>query len=348
MAALRSRSFLIVAAVIVALLVLTGAVYAYDSSREDTIADGVTIGGVDVGGLSKAQAAERVEVELADPLQRDVVARYGKARFTLTTKASKVAVDTDASVDEALERSREGNVLGRTVRGLTGGSVKAALDPAITYDEAAIEKVVDRAAKRLDRDAVDAKVDFSAGRLVVDESSAGRRVRTGTLRRRLTETLASPTGGERVTIALKRTDPKVTSKELAKDHPVMMAVDRSKFTLTLYKDLKVQKTYNVAVGQVGLDTPAGEYKITNKAENPAWSVPMSAWAGDLAGTVVPPGPSNPLKARWMGIFDGAGIHGTDDVGSLGSAASHGCVRMAVPDVIDLYDRVDVGTPIYIA
>ena len=48
---------------------------------------------------------------------------------------------------------------------------------------------------------------------------------------------------------------------------------------------------------------------------------------------------NPLKARWMGIFDGAGIHGTDDTGSLGSAASHGCVRMSVPDVIDLYDQV---------
>lgn len=49
----------------------------------------------------------------------------------------------------------------------------------------------------------------------------------------------------------------------------------------------------------------------------------------------------------MGIFDGAGIHGTDETYSLGSAASHGCVRMSVPDVIDLYDRVDVGTPIYI-
>ena len=43
----------------------------------------------------------------------------------------------------------------------------------------------------------------------------------------------------------------------------------------------------------------------------------------------------------------AGIHGTTDTASLGSAASHGCVRMSIPDVIDLYDRVDVGTPIYI-
>ena len=76
-------------------------------------------------------------------------------------------------------------------------------------------------------------------------------------------------------------------------------------------------------------------------------MPDSDWAGSLAGQTIPPGPDNPLKARWMGIYNGAGIHGTDDTGSLGSAASHGCVRMSVPDVIDLYDRVDVGTPIYI-
>ena len=78
--------------------------------------------------------------------------------------------------------------------------------------------------------------------------------------------------------------------------------------------------------------------------NPTWNVPNSAWAGDLAGKSIPPGPDNPLKARWMGIFDGAGIHGTDETYSLGSAASHGCLRMAVPDVIELYDQVPVGSP----
>ena len=125
-------------------------------------------------------------------------------------------------------------------------------------------------------------------------------------------------------------------------------VERGAFRLKLYKDLKLKKTYPIAVGQVGLETPAGLYNIQNKAVNAAWSVPNSAWAGDLAGQVVPGGaPNNPLKARWMGIFDGAGIHGTDQVGSLGSAASHGCVRMAIPDVIELYDQVKVQTPVYI-
>ena len=78
-------------------------------------------------------------------------------------------------------------------------------------------------------------------------------------------------------------------------------------------------------------------------------MPNSAWAGKLAGTTIPAGdPGNPIKARWLGIFDGAGIHGTDNEASIGTAASHGCVRMRIPEVIELYDQVPVGAPIYIA
>jgi lipoprotein-anchoring transpeptidase ErfK/SrfK len=98
----------------------------------------------------------------------------------------------------------------------------------------------------------------------------------------------------------------------------------------------------------GLETPAGLYHIQDKQVNPSWHVPNSAWAGDLAGKVIPPGPQDPIKARWMGFNGGAGIHGTDVLGSLGSAASHGCVRMAIPDVEALYDQVDVGTPVFVA
>ena len=77
-------------------------------------------------------------------------------------------------------------------------------------------------------------------------------------------------------------------------------------------------------------------------------MPDSDWAGKLAGKSIPPGPDNPIKARWMGFYDGAGIHGTDAINSLGTAASHGCVRMAIKDVVDLYDRVDVGTSIHVS
>ena len=59
-------------------------------------------------------------------------------------------------------------------------------------------------------------------------------------------------------------------------------------------------------------------------------------------------PSNPIKARWLGIYDGVGIHGTSDDASIGSNASHGCIRMHVADVEKLYDQVPVGTAVYIA
>ncbi len=131
-----------------------------------------------------------------------------------------------------------------------------------------------------------------------------------------------------VRVDVKVTEPKITTAELAKKYPVVVTVDRPAFTLRLFKRLKFVKSYKIAVGQAGLETPAGIYHVQNKTVNPSWHVPDSAWAGELAGQVIPPGPENPIKARWMGIFDGAGIHGTSDVGSLGTAASHGCIRMA--------------------
>ena len=147
---------------------------------------------------------------------------------------------------------------------------------------------------------------------------------------------------------VKVVQPKVTTADLADKYPQVVTVDRAGFKLRLFKDLKLAKTYKIAVGQVGLETPAGVYHVQNKATDPAWHVPNSDWAGDLAGKVIPGGvPENPLKSRWLGIYAGAGIHGTDAISSLGTAASHGCIRMAVPDVQELYDEVPVQTPVYI-
>jgi lipoprotein-anchoring transpeptidase ErfK/SrfK len=149
-------------------------------------------------------------------------------------------------------------------------------------------------------------------------------------------------------VTLKKIKPKVTTQHLAKRYPVVLTVDRSHFRVSLFKKLKKVKSYPIAVGVAGLETPAGRYAITNKAVNPAWSVPNSPWAGSLAGTVIPGGAANnPLKARWLGVYDGVGIHGTDARYSIGSNASHGCIRMFVEDIIKLYDQVPVGTPIFI-
>ena len=96
-------------------------------------------------------------------------------------------------------------------------------------------------------------------------------------------------------------------------------------------------------------TPLGQFSVQTKQVDPVWNVPNSDWAGDLAGKSIPGGdPRNPLVARWIGFNGSVGFHGTKSIDSLGRSASHGCVRMAPGDVIDLFERVEVGTPVVVA
>lgn len=123
-----------------------------------------------------------------------------------------------------------------------------------------------------------------------------------------------------------------------------IVVTLSKFRLQLYRDGKVLKTYKVAVGAPGFATPTGTYHVVNKQVDPTWFPPDSPWAKGLGP--IPSGPGNPLGTRWIGTSAPAvGIHGTYADGSIGTAASHGCIRMHIPDVEDLYDRVAVGMPV---
>ena len=345
---MRSKTFIPFAIIIVVLLAAAAGVFAYDRSREDTIAKGVKINGVDVGGLDRAAAERRLDLALLQPLSEPVTVTARGRRFTLDPEKAGVSVDIESTVGAALRRSREGNPLSRAVRELTGGTVRADLPVAVRYDEIAVSRLVKRIGKAVNRQAVDADVNLEEGNVHPKASRDGLRLRAARLRKDIGAALTSYNGERRVRAKVSRVKPKVTTKDLADRYPAIVIVDRNAFKLTLYRNLKPAKTYRIAVGQAGLETPQGLYRIQNKAENPAWHVPDSDWAGELAGRVIPPGPDNPIKARWMGIYDGAGIHGTDAVGSLGTAASHGCIRMAIPDVIELYEKVPTGAPVYIA
>jgi lipoprotein-anchoring transpeptidase ErfK/SrfK len=336
-----------IVAVVAFLLVAAIGAYAYDSSRSDQIAEGVTIGGGDVGGLTAEEARHLDDHELVDPLRDHVTARFEDVDYRISPGELEIRSDVDGMVDQALEESREGGLPGRLWRYATGEDVDAAISPQITHSNDALDKFVAEVTAEVNRKPVDASIEPSVASLNKVEGRDGIALDESVLRSRLEQAVQSP-DRRRVSIPVDRVKPEITSDELAEQYPTYLTVDRSSFQLHLWEDLKLVKTYTIAVGAVGFDTPAGVYNIQNMAVDPAWNVPNSDWAGDLAGTVVPGGvPENPLKERWMGIYDGAGIHGTDDVASLGSAASHGCIRMSVPDVIELYDQVDVGTPIYI-
>ena len=123
-----------------------------------------------------------------------------------------------------------------------------------------------------------------------------------------------------------------------------IVVDLSAYKLTLIRDGKVVMTFPVAVGQAAYPTPTGTFSVVQKQVDPTWLPPSSPWAKGLGP--IPPGPGNPLGTRWIGTSAPAvGIHGTPADYSIGTAASHGCIRMHIPDVEKLYDQVEVGTEV---
>jgi len=112
--------------------------------------------------------------------------------------------------------------------------------------------------------------------------------------------------------------------------------------LVVYQGEMLVANYEVAVGREGWNTPTGEFSVFQKQVDPYWEHPFT-------GNVVPPGPDNPLGTRWIGFWsDGQnsiGFHGTPDESVIGSAVSHGCVRMRNEDVVALYEKVSIDTPV---
>ena len=168
-----------------------------------------------------------------------------------------------------------------------------------------------------------ADIAWRDGKLDRTRARSGVAVDKAALVARLERVLGNPAPARTVQVPIKVTErPERTFEDLAKRYPTVIAVDRDARQLRLYEHLKLSKRYKIAVGKAGLETAAGRYKIQQKIVNPDWHVPMSDWAGDLAGRTIPYGdPQNPLEARYMGFHDGQGIHGTADLGSLGTAAS---------------------------
>jgi lipoprotein-anchoring transpeptidase ErfK/SrfK len=342
----RKTQIAVIAAAVIVVLGAAGA-YAYDSSQKDKIADGVTIAGVDVGGLNAEEATTAVRRHLLVPLRHSLKVSFAGETWALPGAKLKVRANIDKAVERAVEESQEGGLPTRLVRYVTGGEVDKPVSAQIAYSQPAVNRFVRRIAGAIDREAENASVSPAADSLEVVAGKNGRKLRDDLLNRELKHAVLDAEAPHTVVAVVHTTKPEVTKDEVAAEYPSYLTLDRSTFTLRLWKDLKLAKAYTVAVGQEGLETPAGLYHIQEKEENPSWHVPNSAWAGSLAGQVIPPGPEDPIKARWMGIFEGAGIHGTEEVESLGSAASHGCVRMSIPDVEELYPQVEVGTPIYI-
>jgi lipoprotein-anchoring transpeptidase ErfK/SrfK len=280
-------------------------------------------------------------------LQQPLRVTFKKHVYRLKAKRLRVHADLDSAIEQALADSQEGGLPGRLVRYVTGGEVNEQIDPKIGYFQPAINRFVRHIAADLNQDPVDASVNPTATSLNVVPAEPGRKLRDNLLTTSLNA--AAGKGGRSPIVAeVHQTKPEITTAEVAARYPTYLTVSQAEYTVRLWKNLKLVKSYPIAVGQPAYPTPYGLFSVESKQVDPVWSVPNSPWAGELAGTVVAGGTAeNPLVARWIGVTDGVGFHGTNEDYSVGTPASHGCMRMHVSDIIDLYDRVEVGTPVYI-
>jgi lipoprotein-anchoring transpeptidase ErfK/SrfK len=284
------------------------------------VPQGVTLGGVPVGGLAQNAAVQVVSQWFARP----IALRLESTTITVTPELLGTTVPADTAVAKAL------TVPPNTVLGLRAG-----------VDKALVQAFVAKLAVRFDRKPVDSRLLLRNFKPLVTASVPGRRIEQGSVVLALSDELMN---GTRTAIALaaKALPPKVTEKSIG---PVIV-IRRASNLLTLYNGMRTVRRFAVATGQTVYPTPLGRFQIVVKWKNPWWYPPASPWAKGEKPT--PPGPGNPLGTRWMGLSaPGVGIHGTPQDGSIGYSLSHGCIRMHIPQAEWLFDHVDVGTPVYI-
>jgi lipoprotein-anchoring transpeptidase ErfK/SrfK len=330
-------------------VVLALGMYFYDHARRDRIANGVRIDGIDVGGLSASAATNKLQHSVAVSMERSVtVALHGKT-WQMTPRRAGVAVDVAGTVSEAVNASRTGSIFSRTWRGLFGGSVSKDVRLQVSYSHGAVRSFAAQVGAVVNTAPRDATVEPGAGGLTRVPDRVGVAVEQKRLAARVAHALTGPFAKRTFTVPTLTREPAVTTSELAAKYPAYIVINREKFELLFYRHLRLSSSYPIAVGMQGLETTAGLYHVQWKQVDPPWYVPNSSWAGALAGKTIPPGPQDPLKARFMAFNGGAGIHGIDpsEYGSIGHDASHGCVRMRIPDVIALYSRTPVGAPVYV-
>ena len=285
------------------------------------IASGVKVAGIDVGGLTSEQARARVK----RGFDRPVAFGFYDKRW----KVSAMELGANPHLASAIARA----LLSRP-----GARIKL----RVSVQRPWVRKYVAQLAKRFARAPEDAQlIGLSNLQPDITDARAGQKVDRRVMVARIVRTLRT---GSRKPVALKvlPIEPEVTAENFG---PVIV-IRRASNRLNLFDGSRLWRTFPVATGQAAYPTPLGQWSIVDMQRNPWWRPPPSDWAKGLKP--IPPGPGNPLGTRWMGLSAPAvGIHATPDASSVGYSASHGCIRMLIPDAEWMFEQVNIGTPVFI-
>ena len=302
------------------------------------IAAGVRAGGEPVGGLTVAEATARLEARLGRRLRSAVIVTVAGQRFRLRPGSLRLRFDAARTARRALKA------------GAATPQFSAPPDVALAvgFSRKRLRRFVAGIGRAVYVAPRNATLRITLRRMFRRRSYGGRKLVEYRLRAAIVRVLRDPRARRALRARRRRLKAPITYRDLARRNRTILTIDRRGFRLRLFKRLRYSRSYPIAVGAAGYDTPPGLFRIRTKQVNPPWHAPNRPWAGSYAGRTIPGGaPDNPLKARWLGVASGVGIHGTAEPWSIGTRASHGCIRMRVPDVIALYPRVPIGAPVLI-
>jgi lipoprotein-anchoring transpeptidase ErfK/SrfK len=316
------------------------ATYDYAAQYEGRILPRSEIAGVDVSGMTRADALEAVKAAVRPDLQRQITVRYKGRRWTVTPKRLGAHSDARRAVHAALLASADTSFFDKMKMRILGEELNFEQAVDITYPRAEVRNFVGRLASDVNLKPRDASIDYSTGWVEFSDERNGRKVKVAQARTEMMTALHRDRA--RVALPVDVLEPDVTSA--AYDQVLLVRIGENK--LYLYQNGSITHSWPVATGQPEYMTPTGMYEITEKRYLPTWINPApTTWGADMPAEI-PPGPDNPLGLRALNWSAPAiRFHGTEATYSLGYNASHGCVRLSNSDVIELYNMVDVGTPI---
>ena len=333
----------LVVGVAVGVLVVLGAgtafaAYRYDVSTATKILPGVSVGGVDVSGMTREEAIREVRERAEETLYSDLTIAAAGQAWTVTPASLGMTADVETAVARAFAVADDMSFVDRVYHRLRSVPVEVSLDLSFASDPAGVQAFVQQVSDEVALPAVNARFALVEADLVARRSEVGRELQTKLAVQRILQTLEDRAG--EVAVPVRAVEPEVTTASLGQT----IVVDLSDNHLWLYEGLKVVKEYDVATGTATYPTPAGTFEIVDKRENPTWYNPdPDGWGADLPASIGP-GPGNPLGTRAMYLSaPGIRIHGTWSSSSIGTAASHGCIRMHIGDSEELYPLVELGT-----
>ena len=342
------RRAIVVAVVLLAVVGgVVGAAYAYDRSTDDKFLPGVRVAGIDVGGQEPAEVIRNVDSRLHTEGAKTVPVAAGTAKAAPSLDDLGLRSNTASVVAQAEADARSMGMPQRVWHRLLAKPVDKSYTVRFGLDRARASAAMAKLAKEVDRAPVDAKIDTSTGLVRIVPAVPGQALdqkvgedRLMEIGERLANGVAGP--GAVVDVPVAPRQAKVTG------YADVILVRTNENRLYHYENGALTRTYTVATGVAQYPTPKGRFQITLKRFRPTWVNPDPGGWGASMPASIPPGPGNPLGTRALNISaPGIRIHGTSNVGSLGTAASHGCIRMSIGDSEYLFDRVEAGTPVII-